>query len=133
MHERRRDPRTSKPYSLRNLLRTRAESEGFLLAVVATHEGHVMASSRDMTDDQGARIAAHASKELFGGGGCPSFTRASSAWPSVRLLALRIEVDGQPALVAVLVPTEAVSSLQELATAVQRILREPAREDALAA
>lgn len=128
MHERRRDPRTSKPYSLMNLLKTRAERDGLLLAVVGTPDGWVMASSRDRADKQGARLAAHASAELFGGAGREVFVLAPDARPEMRLLGMRIEVDGRPAFVAVIVGSARSFSLDELAGCVKRILGEPAQE-----
>src|SRR5437870_1390256 len=103
MPERRCDPRTSKPFSLQNLLRMRVESEGALLAVVATPDGYVMASSRDRGDKQGARLAAHASAELFGGAGRSELALAAPSSPGVRLIGRRIEADGRPAFVAALV------------------------------
>ncbi len=130
MHERRRDPRTSKPYSLENLLKIRAESAGLLLAVVGTREGFVMASSRDKADKQGARLAAHAADALFGRDGRAAFSIAPPSWPDVRLLGLRLDCEGREAFVAALVPASRAFSLEELGASVKRILHEPARRAA---
>jgi hypothetical protein len=126
MHERRQDPRTSKPFSLRNLLKTRAERQGLLIAVVGTQDGFVMASSRDAGDKQGPRVVAHASSELFGREGEPFFMRLSRGPEHVGFLATRVEVGGASALVAALVPSDRLFSLEELAVSVKRILLEPA-------
>jgi hypothetical protein len=127
MHERRRDPRTSKPYSLQNLLKLRAESGAFMLAVVGTADGFIMASSRDRADKQGARLAAHASTELFRGKSHESFSRTAANWPDVRCLGLKLEIGGRDAFIAALVPSNKPFCLEELATCVRRILTEPAR------
>lgn len=126
MHERRRDPRTSKPFSLQNLLRLRAESDGLLLAVVGTPDGFVMGSSRDGADRQAARLVAHASAELFRGAGRTDIARGAPSWPGVRLLGRRIEVEGSAAFVAAIARSEGSFTLDELAQAVMRILNEPA-------
>ncbi len=133
MHERRQDPRTSKPFSLRNLLKMRAERQGLLLAVVGTQDGFVMASSRGLEDNQGARVVAHASTELFGREARPFFMRLSRAPDHVGLLATRVEVGGAAALVAALVPSDRFFSLEELVSSVKRILQEPAPEQVAAA
>ena len=125
MHDRRRDPRTSKPFSLANLLRTRAETEGLLLAVLATTEGFVMASSRDANDSQTHRIAAHVSQKLASGRTWISVEAPS--WPAMKLLALRFEADGRPAFVAVLVAGTSGFDLEALASCARRILAEPAQ------
>jgi hypothetical protein len=120
MHERRRDPRNSKPYSLENLLRLRAEQGGLMLAVVGTADGFVMASSRGRLDKQGARLAAHVSSELRTRGA--TFNLEPPSWPHVRLLGMKIEVEGRPAFLAALVPAAGSFNLEELATGVKRIL-----------
>jgi len=125
--ERRRDPRTSKPFSLKNLLATRAERDGLVLAVVGTGSGFLMASSRPGPDKQAARIAAHVSAELFKGTGTAHLTRSAPSWPDMRLLAVRIDAGCEPAFVAALVSAHQSFSLDALAECVTRILCEPLR------
>jgi hypothetical protein len=133
MDERRRDPRTNKVFSLKNLLRMRAESEGLLLAVVGTPEGYIMGSSREATDRQAARVAAHVSSELFGASRKPWLSLSGARTPEMRLLATRFEVDGRPAFLAALVETARPFSLDGLAACVQRILNEKASKEMVAA
>jgi hypothetical protein len=126
MMERRRDPRTSKPYSLANLLRTRAVREGWLIAVVGDASGLIMGSSRDPEDRQSERIAAHVSDLCRGGR--TELVREARSSPGVRLLATRIDAGGGPVTVTILVDERARSSdVAALAACVNRILREPPR------
>ena len=122
--DRRTDPRTSKPHSLHNFLRTRTHRDGLILAVVGTRDGFVMGSSRDRLDRQAERLAAHASVELFGRDGRPWLVRETPAQPEVRLLAMRIEAPQGPAFIAALVPRTTAFSLDELASCAKRILKE---------
>ena len=115
-------------YEVDDLLISRAERAGLLLVVVGTPDGYVMASSRDRADRQGARLAAHASAELFRGPGRAQFALSAPSWPGVRLLGMKIEAEGRPAFIAAIVPVDRAFSLEELARCVTRILNEPARE-----
>lgn len=125
MHERRRDPRTSKPFSLSNLLRTRAEREGWMLAVVGDDSGMLMGSSRPQGDRQSERIAAHVSAELFPGKR-DQILRVAPTWPGVRLVATRLDVGPKSVSVSIMVDQSSRSSdLDELMTSVRRILTEP--------
>jgi hypothetical protein len=131
MDERRRDPRTSKPYSLSNLLRTRAEREGWMLAVVGDASGLIMGSSRERSDRQAARVAAHVSNELRAG---DELVRAARSWPGVRLVATRRRIGDETITVSILFDERARShDVTSLATCVSRILSEPARPFALEA
>ncbi len=127
MHERRRDPRTSKPFSLQNLLRLRAQTDGILLAVVGTPDGLLMGSSRDGSDRQATRLVAHASSELFRGSGRSTFALEAPNMPGLRLLGTRLQADGRTAFVAAIVRADRPFSLDDLGACVARILNEPAR------
>lgn len=124
MDERRRDPRDSKPFSLENLLRTRAQREGWMLAVVGDDSGMIMGSSRDKGDRQAERVAAHVSAELRPGKR-DDMTRVAPTWPGVRLVATRLDVGAKSVSVSIMLDAGSRSSdLAELATCVKRILCE---------
>ena len=128
MFERRLDPRTSKPFSLSNLLRTRAESERWRLAVVGDDTGFIMGSSRDVGDRQAARVAAHASTDLAQR---EQFVREARTQPGVKLVSVRIDVNARGITISVLVdPGSRSCDLAELAACVKRILLEPPRTSA---
>jgi hypothetical protein len=122
--DRRVDSRTDLDYSLRNLLQTRARRHEYLVAVLTTNDGLVLAASGTGNDRLAAQAAAHASID------------APLADPAggVRLVNKRFDVDGQPLLLAVLRPGTPSSSsaaapgddsvLTDMARRVQAILGE---------
>src|SRR5437870_4683061 len=65
--DRRKDPRTSRTFSLGNLLRMRAERLSWEVALVGTRDGFLLASSRGAQDRFAHQTAAHVSAQLFAG------------------------------------------------------------------
>jgi hypothetical protein len=133
--ERRKDPRTSRTFSLGNLLRTRAESLSWEVAIVGTRDGLLLASSRGAQDRFAQRAAAHVSARLFAGEPARSdgpFDWAPPLKPEVKLAGERFTVRGQPVFLAVVARGDgpARGHLDEAARAVERILNEPARRGA---
>jgi hypothetical protein len=104
--DRRVDPRTDLDYSLRNLLRARARHHGYVVAVLTTHDGLLLAASPPEGAPEGGdgeervqasrlaeRAAAHAST------GTPLHDAGA-----VRLVGQRFDVDGQPLVLAIVRP-----------------------------
>jgi hypothetical protein len=131
--ERRRDPRTDRGFSLLNLLRTRAEREGWHVVVVGTCDGHLLASSRGDEDRFAQRAAAHVSRAVFARP-APSpfdggFVVATPRRPDARLVGRALTVRGQTVFVAVVTERGEPDGVAvgDVASGVERILLEPAR------
>jgi len=122
MTERRMDPRTDPQYSLRNLLRIRAQRQQLELAIVSTEDGILMAGNQEGRAAE--RVAAEAALMVRGEIRAERSGKRSAA----TMKALRFASRGRSLCLAVL-RTQAVAerdtrSLNEMADAILRILSE---------
>lgn len=131
--DRRKDPRTSRTFSLGNLLRTRAERLSWEVALVGTRDGFLLASSRGHQDRFAHQAAAHVSAQLFAAGGVTSardgpFACQDALRREMRVTGERFTVRGQPVFIAIVARGEAPREhVGEAARAVERILTEPVK------
>ena len=122
MTERRMDPRTNPQYSLRNLLRIRAERQRLDLAVVFTEDGILMAGNQEGRAAE--RVAAEAALMVRGEERAERSGKRSAA----TMKAVRFASRGRSLCLAVL-RTQAsaereTGSLDDMTTAILRILSE---------
>lgn len=127
MSERRLDPRTDPQYSLRNLLRIRAEREGLEIAVISTAEGLLMAGSHEGRAAQ--RIAAEAALLVRASGSIERLGAKTGA----AMRAIRFDSRGRALCLAVLRTQAAAeeADLEGMAGRVRKILAEAEARAAL--
>lgn len=120
MSERRQDPRTDPQFSLRNLLRIRAERERLDIAVVSTVEGLLMAGSHEGRAAQ--RIAAEAALLVRGG----DSVERRGAKTGAAMRAIRFDSRGRTLCLAVLRTQAAAeeADLLGMAGRIRKILAE---------
>jgi hypothetical protein len=122
MIERRLDPRTDPSHSLRNLLKVRSDRHALALALLLTHDGILMAGSKE--GRLAERMAAHAAQELFTGPADRINVRGRRT--GAALSALRFTSRGRPLALAILSEDRPLDrqELEDMASRVGRILQE---------